>query len=180
MRGTAVGLLLVLVTVRLGGVDWVPDPLGWLLVHTAVSNLPEDFARRGLLRALAAVAGLVSVPLWFDAVLERVTAVDDSMFWALSLPQLVFCLVLPWRLAEHARERRDPGAARWFVTAAVLALVAIVLPPVVYGGGWEQAREAMFAVAALGPILLAVLLVGYSGRDWGLDSQADPEPVTGE
>src|SRR5207237_824767 len=74
-----------------GGIDALPDPLGWLLVVAGLLGLRRDVPLDGWLLALAALAGLVSVPLVLPGVRD---GLDPSTGWALSLPQTVFCAVL--------------------------------------------------------------------------------------
>lgn len=176
LQAVAMGLLIVMVTARLwGGFDYLADPVGWLLVLLGVRRLPTDLPQRTLLLVIAAVAGLVSIVLWVPDVVEAVTEADPALFWGVSLAQLVFCVLLPWQLATVAADTGDETARRWLRTAAGLAGLSVVLPPIVFGGDVVALKEPVFALAALSLLMLVVLMFAYSGRPW---AQADPASGT--
>src|SRR5690242_4549800 len=120
------GLLLILV--HAGRFDFLPDPLGWLIILAGVSVLPASVERRSLLLGLAGLAGAVSVPLWWPDWAEALNDGDPSLWWAANLPQLVFVVVLALSLMGAANAAEDVSAARWWQLVATLSTLAAALP----------------------------------------------------
>ena len=163
------GLVIVLLTARLwGGLDWIADPVGWVLVLLGARRLPVEAAQRSLLLGRAAAALVVSVVLFVPAVSDRVLSSDPTLWWALSLPQLLFCTLLAWRLSQRATLAGDERSGRWLRTAAVLVGLGLVLPPIVFGGGLAALESAVYAIASLALVVLVVLLFRYTSRPWAL------------
>src|SRR5262245_26786738 len=90
LQSIAMGLVIIALHTEFGGYDALPDPVGWVLVVLGVLGLPADLERRSTLLAVAALAGVVSIPLWIPGVSEAVADVDESLLWAANLPQLAF------------------------------------------------------------------------------------------
>lgn len=167
LQSVAMGLVFVIVTARLlGGVDFIPDPIGWLLVLFGVRRLGPDFPHRTTLLVLAALAGVISVALFVPHVAQAVVDADPALWWGVSIPQLLFCVLIAWQLAGRAAAADDEKAARWLRMAAGLGVLSLVLPPIVFGGQVGAMQQPVYALAALGLVLLTVLLFAYSSRPW--------------
>ena len=120
LQWIGLGLVLVVLDASVGdpGLDLVPDPLGWVLVLLGVRRLPARVGHQPLLRAVAAVAGLVSLALWLPPLAGQVRVLDESLRWVLDLPTPGFVLLLALALApppEHrtTTARPGPGGGRW-------------------------------------------------------------------
>jgi hypothetical protein len=167
LRAIAMGLVVIVLAARISGFDAVPDPLGWVLVAIGVAALRLDVARRGTLLGLAALAGAVSVVLWFPAVRSGLDAADPSLTWAVSLPEVAFVALLCHTLAGLAGgDRADPGAARWLGAARTAVIVVGVLPVLVFGAGWASLEPTTYLAATLVVLLVIWLLAACASRDW--------------
>jgi hypothetical protein len=174
MRGLqAVGLGLVLVALRVGSTDLLPDPAGWLLVLVGVRLLPADLPRRGLLLGLAALALVVSVPLWVPSLADRILAADPALQWAVNLPQLGFVLALAAVLGHRADTAGDRSSRTWWYAVATGTAVAAVLPPVVFGAGVAGLRTPSLVLAGAVLVTAVVLCFVHAGRDWATPA---PQP----
>ena len=87
LHPVALGLVVVALVVDGGGWDLLPDPLGWGLVLVGTLALPREIHRRDAMVVAAAAALLVAAVVWPPGVAERVADTDESLSWALSLPQ---------------------------------------------------------------------------------------------
>ena len=139
------GMVIVTLSARFGGYDALPDPIGWILVVVGLLPLRDRLPLGGTALTLAALAGLVAVPLW----LPFLPPLSASGQWAASLPQTAFCIVACSALAT-ATERAGEGAARRLRMLRWAYVVVMVGPVLVYGGGLVPltAPLAMLAVAA--------------------------------
>jgi hypothetical protein len=171
LQAIGMGLVIVVLTASYHGYDVLADPLGWLLVLVGLDGLPP--ARRGGLPALAGLALVVSVVVWFPGARDALNLTDAALAWAASLPELLTVTVLAHRLARAAAEGADAGAAGWLRTARALLVVSTLLPPVVLGGGLLALRGPASAFVTLSLALLVVLLFAYAARPW-----APPVPST--
>ncbi|MDN4161140.1 hypothetical protein [Nocardioides abyssi] len=173
LQSVAMGLLVVGLTASFGEYDALPDPLGWVLVLVGLLRLPTGTARRPVLVALAALAGVVAVPLWVPSVAEALEDVDASVAWALTLPQLVCMGLLCHVLAIRATGAGDLAGARRLRLAVTLVVVVAALPVLVLGAGVESLATpaAVLAVATL--VLVVWQLFTLSGRAWATD---EPPP----
>jgi len=157
-------VLLVLIT-PIGGYDVLADPIGWLLVLHGLRGLP-DLPLGTAVRCLAVLAAIVSVPLWVPAVVEALEAADESIAWAVNLPQFGFVAVLSLALSRAALQAGARGPAAWWRTTFLGAVAVIVLPVLVFGGGVDSLEDtAGIAVVAV-PLAMIVLLFTYTGRSW--------------
>ncbi len=159
------GLVIVVITARLGGYDVLPDPLGWLLVVNGLRGLPAAYRQRSTVVRLGVLVLAVSVVLWVPSTGGWLDDHDASLRWAANLPQ---ALVLAWfarTLAGHAAAT-DPGAGRWLRTTATLIAVTAIAPVLVFGGGIRALEVPSYVLAALALLTLIWLLFGYSGRPW--------------
>lgn len=150
LHAIAMGLVIVLVDAPFGGYDGVPDPVGWLLALWGVRRLRGVVPDHRLLLAPAVVALLVSAAIYPPVVLDRV---DESVAWALSLPQLVFS----WLLCDALATVAEPYARRFRVLRTLFIALAVA-PAVVIGGGLDALRTPLaLAVAAAGVYLVYLL-----------------------
>jgi hypothetical protein len=166
----AVAMGLVVVGLRAGHWDLLPDPLGWLLVLHGVRRLASGIPWRSSMLTLAALALMASLPLWVPSVAERLDAADPSLRWAVNLPELGFLVVLCLGVSDHARDADDLGAFRTWRTLATLAVVCAVLPILVWGGGLSTLELPSYVLASL--TLLAVICLGFAhaGKAWLVQS----------
>lgn len=143
--------------------DALPDPIGWALVVVGVWALA---AGTGLdltvVKWLAVVALLVSVPLWFPQVNHLLVPefnprIQVSGQWFLSLPQTLFGLFLS-RVIGRSGQQHTPrevyvagrfGVLTWGFAACV------VLPVVAYGGGVDALETP--ALVLIGVVNIALI-----------------------
>ena len=173
-----IGLGLLLILVHAGRFDFLPDPLGWLIILAGVSVLPESVQRRSLLLGLAGLAGAISVPLWWPAWAEALNQGDPSLWWAVNLPQLVFVLLLGLSLMLAARHADDQSAARWWQLVATLATLAALLPVLVFGGGVDALEVPTYVLGAATLLTVIVLCFTHAARPWAIPTEptaADPD-----
>ena len=180
LQWIGLGLALVVLDASVGdpGRDLVPDPLGWALVLLGVRRLPARVGHQSLLLGLAGVAGLVSLVLWLPPLAGAVRDLDDSLRWLLDLPAPGFVLLLALALRGVTDDDR-PARTGWQVVATG-AVLTMLLPPVVYGGG-AVGLALPAAGVAIGTLVAAVVLCfTHSARPWAYDVvAADPAPSGG-
>lgn len=162
-----VGLLVVVVDLSVDAVDLTADWVGWLMVLLACSRLPSHLAP-GRLAVTAGLALLVSVVTWVPGALVDVEDLDTPLAWAISLPQVVFVLLLALSMARAAESGTDVGARGWWRLVAGGAVVLLLLPPVVYGAG-VAAVLLVGALLGLAAVVTAVVLCfRHADRPWAL------------
>lgn len=130
LQAIAMGLLMVILDVRVGQWDLIPDPVGWGLVLLGLTRMRGPVPR-GTMLVLAAVAGLISFVSVDGGVLEEL---DPSMGWLISLVELAFDITLASVVAEVLAASRPDLARRlrtlrWFFAAAAIA------PVIIFGAG---------------------------------------------
>lgn len=157
---------LVVVLVRAGSPDLLPDPLGWALVLLGVRRLPPDLARRTVLLVLAGLALACSVPLWLPALADRVLDADPSLQWAVNLPQLLFVVVLGTVLGERAGASGDGAARGWWFLVVTLTALATVAPVVVFGAGVGALEQPAILLAGTALLTTIVLCFVHAARPW--------------
>ncbi len=167
-----IGLGLLLIFIHAGRFDFLPDPVGWLIILAGVSTLPETVERRTVLLGLAGLAGAISVPLWWPDWAEALTTGDPSLWWAANLPQLAFVLLLALSLDQAARRADDQSAGRWWQLVATLATLAAALPVLVFGGGVEALEVPTFVLAAATLLTVIGLCFAHAGRSWAVAVEA--------
>ena len=176
LHPVALGLVIIALVVDGRGWDLLPDPLGWLLVLVGTRALPATLRHRGALLTSAALALVVSAVVWPPAVAEQVSATDDSVAWALSLPQLAYLALLADAARYAARQAGAPGRAAWFAVAGLLAVAAAVLPVLVLGAGVDALAGIAVLAATLALVLLTVLALVTARAPW---LGGHPRPVPG-
>ena len=157
---------LVIVLVRAGSPDLLPDPLGWLLILYGVRRLPPDLPLRAGVLALGALALAVSVPLWIPEVADRVLESDRSLQWAVNLPQLLFVVTLATALGRQAGEHGDSAGRGWWFLVATLTGFAAAAPVLVFGGGIAVLETPALVIAGAVLLTAIVLCFAHSGRPW--------------
>jgi hypothetical protein len=170
----AIGMGLLIVLVRAGTPDLLPDPLGWLLVLHGVRRLPTDLPQRTGLLVSGALAGAVSVPLWVPDVADRVLAAPPSLQWAVNLPQVVFVVLLATALGKRAGEHGDLSARGWWFTVATFAVLAGAAPVLVFGGGLAALETPAVVVAGAVLLTTIVLCFVHAARPWAETPQGRP------
>lgn len=160
------GYVFIALYARFSGYDAYADPVGWALVLYGVHRLPADLPSRTGVRYLGWLSWLVSIPLWFPAVVDRLEDADESLAWALDLPQFGFGLLLCLSLARSAVPDDDLRAAKWLQLLAALIAVVAVLPVLIFGGGIDELEDPASLAVQVTYIALVWLMFQYSGRVW--------------
>lgn len=176
-QSIAMGLLIVALNATFQGYDALPDPLGWLLVLRGTAGLPDDLVRRGVVRALAGLALLVSVPLWFPAVAGELADLDPAIGWALTLPQIGFLVVLADSLGRAAGDAGDTGARAWCRTLSVVFVVVGLLPVLIFGADLVDLVVPAGTVAVLSLVALIWKLFSWSARPWAAPRSHPQQPA---
>ncbi len=154
------GLVIVVVDAQLAGFDAVPDILGWLLVLLGVRDLKAHLPNAGTLLGLAGLAAVVSLALVRPDLLD---GAPESTGWLLSLPQIVFGIVLSKSMAgKLARER--PDVARRFGVLRWALLVTAIGPAFLYGAGVDLLLIPLAVLSVAANVYLIYLLFKVSGR----------------
>lgn len=133
--------------------DVLADPVGWVLVVLGLVPLRRLHPSFRLPLALAVLAGIASVPLWFPQLRMHL---DASGSWAASLPQVACCLFLSRAIAAvgAAQEPADRYLVGRFGLLGWAFLVVGVLPAVVLGGNLDSMRGATLAFSMLADVAL--------------------------
>ena len=133
--------------------DLIADPVGWVLVVYGVLRLRGVVPVAGLLGAAVVAAG-ISVALVDSRVVE---GLEPSTGWILSLPHVVFDLVLAGLLAGVLEASR-PDLARRYRTLRWLFVVVAVGPVLLLGGSVEVLLVPLALVAVASYVYFAYLL----------------------
>ncbi len=171
----AVGLLLVIGDISVDGVDLVADWVGWLVVLLACAGLAPQL-RPALLALVATVALLVSVVVWIPGALVEVDDLPLSLAWAISLPEIVFTLLLALSMARAAGAADDESARGWWRLVVAGNVVMLLLPPVVYGAGVVAVLLVGVLIGLATAVTEIVLCFRHGGRPW---AQPAPEDAAG-
>jgi hypothetical protein len=145
--------------------DALPDPLGWVLILSgtfALARTDDSFASS---RWLAALAGAVSVPMWFPQLHHQL---DASGEWFASLPQVAFCLFLAREIGmAGARQPKPDGyvARRFGLLVWGFGLIG-VLPVVAIGGDVSALVPATLVGSAVVNVAFVYYLFRVHRREW--------------
>ena len=114
--------------------------------------------------------------MWFPATQEALDRNDESLRWAVNLPQVIFSVLLSHRLAALARRAGDAKAAAWQRTAMVLNAVLAAATVLAFASGADHLLPAIYAVAAGVVLLVIILLFAHADRVWAPGPSPDPAP----
>lgn len=163
LQWVAMGLVLTLVDADIGGYDAVPDVLGWVMVVLALRRLRDSIAVTTLL-GLGVLAGVASLATLRPELLD---GLPESTGWLLSLPQIVFSLLLSVELG-----RALPGLARGFGLLAWAFGIAAIGPVLLYGGGVDVLLVPLAVLTVLANVYLVYLL--FRASRVGLGTKVPP------
>ncbi|WP_148573370.1 hypothetical protein [Nocardioides caldifontis] len=167
LQTVAMGLVLVFLDVQPSGWDWVPDPLGWVLVLLGLSGLKELLPNHRGTTVTAWLCLLVDVLIWPPG---SVAEVDDSLGWLFSVPTLAFCFLV----CDALTDLSDSGRQALFRWLRNLYVVVAVLPLLVHWVGWEW-LELPSAALAVGCNVVLVVALWSAGDE---DEEDDDDPLT--
>jgi hypothetical protein len=159
LQSIGMGLVLTLVDATFNGYDAVPDVLGWVLVVIGLWALRKQL-ESAMLLPLAAIAGLVSLVGFAPGLLEDL---PESRGWLISLPQIVFSLVLCAEVAKLV----GPTLARRFRGLRWVFLAVALGPVLLYGGGVDALLIPLALLAVGAGIYLVYLLFRASAEFHG-------------
>lgn len=156
------GLVIVFVDAGSGGWDWVPDPVGWILVLMGLPPLKERLpAYPGVLGSawVCLAVSVLTIPP------DSVDTIAPTLGWLFSVPTLAFCFLLCDSLADVV----DRSLAIRLKVLQVVFVVVGVLPGLVYLAGfeWLTAPTAVVAVLANITLVLSVWAAGDDGEEDG-------------
>ena len=160
------GYVFIALYARFDGYDAYADPVGWTLVLYGVHRLPADLSSRTAVVYLGWLSWLVSIPLWFPGVVERLEDADPSLAWAVDLPQFGFGALLCLALSRAAVADGDARAASWLRLLLTAIAVVAVLPVLIFGGGLEDLTDPAALAVQVVYVVLVWLMFQYSGRTW--------------
>ncbi len=181
LQSIAMGMVVIAIIAPVGGgFDLLANPLGWVLVLLGVRALPADLPWRSALLGVAALAGLVSLPLWVPDVVEALDDADEALAWAVNLPQFGCYALLSFVLAGAAAAAGERAAETWWRTLFVGGLVVVGLPVLVFGGDLRGLTDTAGVAVAVVPLAMIVLLFVHAGRAWaGADAPDMQGPPAG-
>lgn len=167
------GLVIVFLRASFGGYDGLADPVGWALVVAGLVPLRSRIPSGGPALALAAIAGVFSVPVFFPAVQARL---GPSADWGIGLPQNLFCLVLVTSLTALAGRAGEPVARRFGLLRTAYA-VMLLGPAVVYGGRVDALVVPLAVLTVVANVSLVYLTFRVARRPYALvEGDADRKP----
>ncbi len=154
--------------------DAVPDPIGWALVVAGVWALGRSSELDlTIVRWLAVVALLVSIPLWLPQVNHLLvpkynSSITVSIQWAVSLPQTAFSLMLTRTIGQAAqfREPRDTYVAGRFGVLTWGFLLCLLLPAVAYGADVENLQRPTLVLIGLVNVVFIFYLFMVNRREF--------------
>ena len=154
LQKVAMGLVIVIVDPDVRGFDAVPDVLGWVLVLAGLFDLRSALNAFGALAALAVICTLVSAAEMVPAVPRLL---DESGGWFLSLPQLVFSIILCSSIAALV-DPAGTGVGRRLARLRWGFVALIPAPALLYGGGLER-QEVLVALVGVAAVAANVYLI---------------------
>ena len=145
--------------------DGLADPIGWVLVLAGVHALGKVADGFDGARWAAWVAGAISLPLWFPQVTH---ALSDSARWALSMPQVAFCLLLVKGIADGAlvEEPNDRYIPKRFGLLLWALGLLVVLPPIAIGGHLHALDNTAVAVGLCVNVAFIYYVFRIHRRTW--------------
>jgi hypothetical protein len=145
--------------------DGLADPVGWILVLAGLWALAHEAERFEVVRWPAGLAAVISIPAWFPQLTHRM---DDSGLWALSLPQIAFCLLLARAIAEEGTLLGSPDTyvAKRFGLLTWGFVLAAILPPIAIGGAVTALDTTTIAFNYVVDIAFVYYLFRVHRRTW--------------
>lgn len=160
------GLVINMLSPRIGGWDVLPDWIGWLLILLGTWVFARTLPSRNLMLGAATGALAISAAQWSPRVVDKLGDAEPAVLWALSLPALGWLTL--YCLAVAGVSRRDAGSSFWWKYIGGMNGAAAVLPIVVYGGKVTQLEGLLGVLMLMGLTGATVFSFYHSGRDWGL------------
>jgi len=172
LQKVAMGLVIVIVDARFEDFDAVPDVLGWVVALVGLRDLRERLDGVGwLLFAAAMSTAVAGAELWPGAM----DSLDKSTGWFLSLPQLLFSVLMCQAMTVLA-EVDDPATARRFGWLRWVFGALMLAPAVGYGGGVEAVVKGGELVTIAANVYLVYLLFKVSRQPYATaPAEADPD-----
>jgi hypothetical protein len=145
--------------------DALADPVGWVLVLLGALELARTNDDFDSCRWPAALAAVVSVPMWIPSLHHEL---DASGEWFASLPQIAFCLLLSRTIGIVGAQQSPPDryVAKWFALLVWGFAVVGVLPVVAIGGGVEDLVSTTLVFSALVNVAFIYFLFRVHRRQW--------------
>ena len=164
----AVGLVLMLFDFNIGDpqIEVVPDPVGWGVIFAGVRGLTAAIPFRTALRALAALAGVISLLLWVPGFADGLRTAETAVLWALDLPAMVFVGTLAVAMMRAAYEGGDFSARGWWRAVLAGLVMTVLLPLLVYGGGSAGLVILVVTIALVTLVTSVILCVVHAKRPW--------------
>jgi hypothetical protein len=155
LQTVAMGLVLVFLDVQPSGWDWIPDPLGWVLVLLGLSGLKELLPNHTGIAVTAWLCLVVDILVWPPG---SVAKVDDSIGWLFGVPTIAFCFLVCDALTDLT-EGTPEAVFRWLRNGYV---VVAVLPLLVFWVGldWLTLPSTVVAVVTNVALVLALWSAG--------------------
>jgi hypothetical protein len=155
LQTVAMGLALVFLDIEPSGWDWVPDPLGWILVLLGLSGLKEHLPNHTGINVTAWLCLAVDVIIWPPG---SVAKVDESIGWLFGIPTIAFCFLICDALTD-VLDGTGQSIFRWIRNSYV---VLAVLPLLVWWVGldWLELPATIAAVAVNVALVLALWAAG--------------------
>jgi hypothetical protein len=155
LQTVAMGLVIVFLDVQPSGWDWVPDPLGWVLVLLGLAGLKELLPNHQGITVTAWLCLVVDVLIWPPS---SVAKVDDSIGWLFSVATITFCFLVRDALTDLTEDNRE-AVFRWLRHVYV---VVAVLPLLVFWVGldWLELPSAVVAAVVNVALVLALWAAG--------------------
>jgi hypothetical protein len=154
--------------------DALPDPLGWALVLSGLWSLRHrSELELTTVTWLAALALVVSVPLWFPQLNHLLVPkynpdIEVSGQWFIGLPQTLFGLALARNFGQTAQFRtpRDTFVAGRFGVLTWGFAGSLLLPVIAFGGGLSQLQQPTLLLIGLVNVAFIYYLFRVHRREW--------------
>lgn len=174
LRWVAFGFLIVFVDIRLGGIDVIPDAIGWAIVAAGLLAVSAQHAAFRI--ALAAASLALVVGLVTEYVLASTSTADGTVWSVLdSVATTVFVFATCTGMRDLARAAGDDrtatqaGIVRWLDVALTVVMLGVAaaagFPEERIGIGSSLALPLLaFAAMALAVVIWFLVLLFRSGR----------------
>lgn len=167
------GTLLIVLDLRVDGLDLIPDAIGWVMLLWAAFRLHRSHVSFRWMAAGALLGLAVSVPAQFNELSGLLEALD-----AIALTVVVFCVCTGIRARSWDTARaRQAGRIRWLDLG--LTAVSLVLAALVGVIGEELLVVALVLVFVALAVLVWFLVVVWDVRHEAGLGGTESEPVAG-